>query len=44
MRKVAGLLLLVAVLLTGVPAVPLVGSVRDTGRPQPAGHGGGELL
>lgn len=44
MRKVAGLLLLVAVLLTGVPAESLAGSVRDAGGPQPAGHGGGELL
>ncbi len=44
MRKVAGLLLLVGLLLAGLPAESQAWSGRVAGGPQPAGHGGGELL
>ncbi len=45
MRKVAGVLLLVGLLLVGVPAGSPAGFMRVAGgSPQPAGHGGGELL
>lgn len=44
MRKVVGLLLLVALLLAGLPVESQVWSGQVAGRAQSAGHGGGELL